>query len=109
MTLKSAGIRVESLDSNTPRPLKEEILADLRCGHPRIKLLYVTPEHCKLDYFRNLLRLVHAQRELARIAIDEVSFSIWNHNLNPTPTDLPIDRSFGDLRWSSYLMRPIIN
>jgi RecQ family ATP-dependent DNA helicase len=84
MTLKKAGIRVESLDSNTPPALKKEIAADLRCGHPRIKLLYVTPEHCKLDYFRKLLRLVYEQRELARIAVDEAHcISEWGHDFRP--------------------------
>ena len=84
MSLKNAGIPVESLDSNTPPALKKMITADLRCGHPRIKLLYVTPEHCRLDYFRKLLRLVNEQRELARIAIDEAHcISEWGHDFRP--------------------------
>jgi RecQ family ATP-dependent DNA helicase len=82
--LRESGIRVESLDSNTPLARKQEIREDLRCGHPRIKLLYVTPEHCKLDYFRNLLRIVHEQRELARIVIDEAHcISEWGHDFRP--------------------------
>lgn len=70
-SLKAAGIHVATMNSTTPYAAKTAILDDLKSGHPRIRLLYVTPESCALDYFRKNLRIVYEQKELARIAIDE--------------------------------------
>jgi RecQ family ATP-dependent DNA helicase len=83
--LRSAGVPVEALNGNTPQNVKKKIYEDLKCGHPRTKLLYVTPEQCSLDYFRNLLRVIHEQRELARIAVDEAHcISEWGHDFRPS-------------------------
>jgi RecQ family ATP-dependent DNA helicase len=57
------------------------IYEDLATGHPRTRLLYVTPEKCSSDYFRNRLKTVYQQKELARIAIDEAHcISEWGHD-----------------------------
>jgi bloom syndrome protein len=38
-----------------------------------------------LDYFRKILRIIHSQRELARIAIDEAHcISEWGHDFRPS-------------------------
>lgn len=43
--------------------------------------MYVTPELCSGQRFRDRLKLVHQQRELARIAIDEAHcISEWGHD-----------------------------
>jgi len=52
-----------------------------------------------MDHFRNVLRLVHKQRELARIAIDEAHcISEWGHDFRPSFKDLDFfKREFPDV------------
>ena len=72
---------VSTINSTVPISVKNAVLDDLRCGHPHIRLLYVTPEYCTLDHFRRCLRIVHEQRELSRIAVDEAHcISEWGHD-----------------------------
>ncbi|KAJ8124173.1 hypothetical protein O1611_g9426 [Lasiodiplodia mahajangana] len=79
--LRAAGIDASSFNSNTPIPERDRILGDLKTGHPRTRLLYVTPELCATDRFRDRLQIVYDQRELARIAIDEAHcISEWGHD-----------------------------
>lgn len=79
--LRQANVDARTLNSNTPFPDKDAIYADLATGHPRIRLLYVTPELCSGDHFRRRLKLVHEQRELARVAVDEAHcISEWGHD-----------------------------
>lgn len=80
-SLRAAHVDARTLNSHTPPDLKEAIYADLATGHPRCRLLYVTPELCSLDHFRRKLRVVHQQRELARVAVDEAHcISEWGHD-----------------------------
>ncbi|KAF2737337.1 ATP-dependent DNA helicase recQ [Polyplosphaeria fusca] len=82
--LRKAKVRVETINSTTTATNKTSIIEDLRCGHPLTRLLYVTPEYCQLESFRRLLRIVHSQKELARIAIDEAHcISEWGHDFRP--------------------------
>lgn len=79
--LRASGIDASSLNSNTPYQEKLRIERDLETGHPRTRLLYVTPELCSGSRFRERLQLVHRQKELARIAIDEAHcISEWGHD-----------------------------
>ncbi|KAI7931528.1 ATP-dependent DNA helicase recQ [Pyricularia oryzae] len=79
--LRDSGVDARTLNSNTPQDEKEHIYLDLASGHPRTRLLYVTPELCSGDFFRKRLQLVHEQKELARIVVDEAHcISEWGHD-----------------------------
>ncbi|KAH7321008.1 P-loop containing nucleoside triphosphate hydrolase protein [Stachybotrys elegans] len=79
--LRASGIDASSLNSNTPYNEKQRIQRDLGTGHPKTKLLYVTPELCSTPSFRDRLKLVYRQKELARVAIDEAHcISEWGHD-----------------------------
>ena len=79
--LRAANVDARTLNSNTPMSERDYIYQDLGTGHPRTRLLYVTPELCSGERFRDRLRLVHKHQELARIAIDEAHcISEWGHD-----------------------------
>lgn len=79
--LRAAKVDARTLNSYTPLDEKEYIYQDLATGHPLTRLLYVTPELCSGEHFRKRLRLVHEQKHLARIAVDEAHcISEWGHD-----------------------------
>ncbi|KAJ5759730.1 hypothetical protein N7520_006886 [Penicillium odoratum] len=87
--LQALGVAVSSINSNTPISERRVILDDMLSGHPRIRLLYVTPELCQNKGFRSNLQVVHRQGQLARIAIDEAHcISEWGHDFRPAYQDL---------------------
>jgi len=79
--LRAANVDARTLNSNTPMAERDYIYQDLATGHPLTRLLYVTPELCSGEHFRKRLKLVHEQKELARIAVDEAHcISEWGHD-----------------------------
>lgn len=87
--LQAIGVAVSTINSNTPLAERRLILDDMLSGHPRTRLLYVTPELCQTDSFRRNLQLVHSQGQLARVAIDEAHcISEWGHDFRPAYQEL---------------------
>lgn len=79
--LRAAQVDARTLNSNTPIQERDYIYQDLQTGHPRTRLLYVTPELCSGEHFRKRIQIVHQQKELARIAVDEAHcISEWGHD-----------------------------
>ncbi|KAJ5811118.1 Helicase C-terminal [Penicillium robsamsonii] len=88
-TLKSLGVSVATINSNTTHEERQRVFEDMLCGHPVTRLLYVTPELCQTDNFRRRLLIVHKQGQLIRVAIDEAHcISEWGHDFRPAYKNL---------------------
>ncbi|GAW01067.1 ATP-dependent DNA helicase [Lentinula edodes] len=74
--LRRKSVPVASLTSDTPPDEKEEINQALMSGHPKIRLLYTTPEKLPRPDFMKLLRIVYNKGELNRLVVDEVCFIV---------------------------------
>lgn len=87
--LEAYGIPVATINGTTSLSERKSIIEDLLSGHPKTRLLYVTPEFCCTETFRRNLKRIHAQGELNRVAIDEAHcISEWGHDFRPAYKEL---------------------
>ncbi|KAM0789144.1 hypothetical protein ACM66B_003197 [Microbotryomycetes sp. NB124-2] len=82
--LQKLGVPCAMLSSKVDREEQAEILADMASGHPKNRLLYITPERLASANFHKQLKVLHRQNELNRLVVDEAHcISEWGHDFRP--------------------------
>ncbi|CAN6601760.1 hypothetical protein TRVA0_002S00144 [Trichomonascus vanleenenianus] len=90
--LKKLGIKAGCLNRYTPREERTRIIRDICRGHPKIRLLYVTPETC-CGTFQLVLKKMYDNNEITRFVIDEAHcIDEWGHHFRPEYRQLGIFR-----------------
>ncbi|KDE07378.1 hypothetical protein MVLG_02419 [Microbotryum lychnidis-dioicae p1A1 Lamole] len=92
--LKKLNVPCAMLSSKTEREEQNQVMMDMRSGHPKNRLLYVTPERLSSPQFRKQLQVLYQQNELNRLVIDEAHcISEWGHDFRPEYAKLGLFRS----------------
>lgn len=94
---RDRDIPTETISASTSWADRDSIFGDLKCGHPKTRLLYITPEFSQSPKFRSILETVHGQGQLTRIVIDEAHcISEWGHDFR---------QAYRSLSWFKQTLR----
>jgi RecQ family ATP-dependent DNA helicase len=89
VALQQMGVNAITLNGDTSMATRRRIWTDLECGHPQIRLLYVSPELCATDSFRGVIDRLIQHNELNRIVIDEAHCCVeWGHSFRKSYAQL---------------------
>lgn len=69
--LTERGIDAMIACQTTTAEDKIRILRELKLGHPKLRLLYITPESLFTSTYLDALKICHQRRQLRRLVIDE--------------------------------------
>lgn len=80
--LRAKNVRASFLSHNQTPQEKNAVYDDLSRGHPKTRLLYVSPETFVREKFRKYLKIMVRQRELNRLVVDEAHCCVeWGQDL----------------------------